>query len=90
MSDVFDPDKNARNILKHGLSFQDVFGFDFETALIIPDTRYNYGEDRKIAYGYVEERLHVLVFVVRNSKKRLISFRRANVREEKFYEKNRP
>lgn len=89
MNDVFDPDKNTKNILKHGLSFENSLQFDFETALIIPDIRYDYGENRFIAYGYIGSRLYVLVFTMRNLKKRLISFRKANAREKKLYEKNR-
>jgi len=35
----FDNNKNQRNIRERGLSFELVAAFDFETALIIEDTR---------------------------------------------------
>lgn len=80
---VFDWDetKAAANRVKHGISFEAVHDFEFDTALIVDDDRRDYGELRKRAYGRIGDRLHVLVFTHRASVIRVISLRRANVRE---------
>jgi uncharacterized DUF497 family protein len=77
----FDPDKNERNIRERGLSFDRVAEFDFETAKLYLDTRNDYPEIRIIAIGYLEDRLHVLVFSETPNGIRVISFRKANRRE---------
>ncbi len=56
----FDPIKNEKNIRERGLSFERVAEVDFNTALIFPDTRKEYGETRYIGLCYLERRLHVL------------------------------
>jgi len=83
----FDPAKNDRNIRVRGLAFDRAAEFDFETARFAPDTRRDYGEVRVRAFGYLDERLHVLVFVEIADGIRVISFRKANQREVKCYEK---
>lgn len=50
------------------------------------DTRRDYGETRVRTFGYLDKRLHVLVFVEADNGIRVISFRRANKREVKRYE----
>ncbi|MEB3191966.1 MAG: BrnT family toxin [Snowella sp.] len=83
----FDPAKNERNIRERGLSFEEVAQFDFETALFLIDNRQNYGETRYIAVGYLEKRLHILCFTETLTGIRIISFRKANLREVKKYGK---
>jgi hypothetical protein len=46
MAITFDPAKNARNIAERGLSFERVADLDWETAVVIEDTRRDYGEPR--------------------------------------------
>ena len=87
MGKPFDPNKSEINFLKHGLSFQDVDDFEWDTVVTISDKRHDYGEDRKISYGLIKGRLHVLVYVIRDQDIRSISFRKANEREIKFYER---
>jgi len=83
----FDPLKNARNIELRGLSFERAEEFKFATAWIIVDDRKDYGETRYRAIGFLAERLHALVFTETQSGIRVISFRKANQREEKLYER---
>jgi uncharacterized protein len=45
MNVVFDPDKDAANIEKHGVSFAEFTGFDGETITTVDD-RSDYGETR--------------------------------------------
>ena len=83
----FDPAKNEKNIRERGLSFEQVAQFDFQTALFLIDNRQNYGETRYIAVGYLEKRLHILCFTEALTGIRIISFRKANLREVKKYGK---
>ncbi len=82
----FDPVKHAWNLLHRGLGFDRVAEFDFESAVFSLDTRRDYGEVRRRALGYLDGRLHALVFVETQEGIRVISFRKANQREVKRYE----
>ncbi|MCK0507946.1 BrnT family toxin [Aromatoleum anaerobium] len=86
MEITFDPAKNARNLADRGLSFERVAEFDFETAVIVVDTRRDYGEVRFRAFGWLDSRLHALVFARVAKGIRVISFRKANKREVRRYE----
>jgi uncharacterized DUF497 family protein len=82
----FDAAKNVRNIATRGISFEQALAFEWDRALIVEDTRKDYGERRFQAIGLIAERLHVLVFTPRSGRTRVISLRRANKREVKRYE----
>lgn len=82
----FDPTKNAQNIELRGLSFERAVEFEFSTAWILVDNRKDYGETRYRAFGFLGERLHALVFTETKVGIRVISFRKANKREERRYE----
>lgn len=88
MKITYDPNKNLRNIEERGLSFELAHYFEWDSAIIVPDTRKNYPEKRFLAAGYLEnsDRLHILVFTPIIGGFRVISFRKANKREIKKYE----
>ncbi len=81
MEITFDPAKNARNVAERRLSFDMVKQFDFQTAKFWQDTRHAYPEARFVALGYLQGRLHVLVFSETEQGIRVISLRKANPRE---------
>lgn len=83
----FDPRKSEKNIRERGLSFEKVAEFDWETAIYAEDDRKKYHEIRIVAMGYVGTRLHIVCFTPINGGVRVISFRKANSREIKRYEK---
>lgn len=83
----FDPKKSEKNKAERGLPFEMTTDFDWETALYLEDTRNLYPERRFIALGYLSERLHVICFTPIKGGLRVISFRKANLREVKRYEK---
>jgi uncharacterized protein len=87
MDITYDPTKNERNIRERGLSFDRAADFDFETAVIDLDRRRDYGETRVVALGFLEDRLYSLCYVETRSGIRVISFRRANSRELRRYER---
>lgn len=83
--------KRARNASKHGVDFAEAHEFNWETAIIVSDYRRDYGEERLRAFGSIRGRLHVLAFTRRGGLVRIISLRKANHREVKFYgEKKNP
>ena len=86
MNISYDPIKNQKNINERGLSFDDVRYFDWDSARVAIDERFDYGEIRYIALGFMADRLHVLVFTPTDDGIRVISFRKANQREIKHYE----
>ena len=89
MNVTFDPAKDAANLAKHGFSLLDAVGFEWETAVVWPDTRRDYGEPRMVALGYIGLRIMSVVFVDRPpeqpTERRVISWRKANTREVKRY-----
>ena len=85
MKITYDRAKSDRNTRERGLSFERAEDFDFSTALFLIDSRWNYGEVRHVAIGYLESRLHVMCFVERPGGIRVISFRKANKREVRRY-----
>ena len=89
MKIAFDLAKDSANLAKHGLSLSDAVGFEWDTAVVWPDTRQDYGETRMVALGYIGLRIMALVFVDRPPEKpierRIISLRKANSREVKRY-----
>ena len=87
MKITYDKNKNARNIAERDLSFDRAKDFDWDTALFFQDERMDYPEERFIGVGYLDERLHVICFTPVDDGVRIISFRKANAREIKRYEK---
>ncbi|CCD28683.1 Conserved hypothetical protein [Candidatus Glomeribacter gigasporarum BEG34] len=87
MDITFDPEKDKRNIAERQLPFERAKDFDFKTALFEIDNRRDYGEVRYRALGLLDQRLHALIFVETERGIRVISFRKANSREIKRYEK---
>jgi len=82
----YNPKKNQQNIKERGISFDTAINFEWDSALVIEDTRKDYGESRYSAIGFIDDRLHVLVFTPRNEAIRVISLRKANNREVKRYD----
>lgn len=78
---TYDHAKNTRNIAKHGISFDLVKEMAWSLAVIIEDSRKDYGERRFLAFGDIGGRLHVLVFTPREDAIHVISLRKANPRE---------
>jgi len=79
--------KRQANIISHGVDFATAVDFDWSTALETRDDRNNYGEERFIVLGAINSRLHVMIYTMRDDNIRIISLRKANQREVKYYEK---
>lgn len=84
----FDEAKNTKNIHERGIGFELAADFDLASAKIWPDTRKDYGEERFIALGYIGDRLFSMAFTLRGDVLRVISLRKANLRETRHYEQH--
>lgn len=81
----FDPEKDATNVKKHGISLAIAGELDWDAALVWVDDRFEYGEMRMIALAPKTATLYFVAFVERGAAFRIISLRRANRREVKQY-----
>ena len=82
----WDTTKDYINQRKHGISFstaKKVFGD--VNRLDVPDEFHSYEEERRITIGKAGSVLFVVYTVRRNNVIRLISARKANAAERKFY-----
>lgn len=86
MKTTFDSKKNTDNALKHHVSLADAAFLDWNNALIWPDQRHDYGEDRQVALAPINQRLYFVVFADRKTVRRIISLRKANKRAFDHYE----
>ncbi len=81
----FDPAKRRKTLQERGLDFADaekVFaGPHFENL----DDRMDYGEDRYITVGLLDETVVVIVWTPRRGERRIISMRKANGAETKSF-----
>lgn len=78
--------KAAANFVKHGIAFEDVKDFMWESAVVFIDSRKDYVEFRWIAISSLKDRLHVLVYTWRGDRIRILSLRKANNREFRSYQ----
>ena len=84
----WDEAKNAVNIDKHGIDFNDAHKLLEGNRLVFPDDRKDYGESRFITVGFIESRMVIAVYTQRSSETiRIISLRKANSREKARFEK---
>lgn len=81
MAIVFDSEKDAANIAKHGVSLSSAAELVLDEAVVLEDRRKDYGEVRFNAYGPIGGVLHALSFTLRGDDIRVISLRRAREKE---------
>jgi uncharacterized DUF497 family protein len=83
----FDADKSGENSRERGLPFELAADLEWDQAVTFEDARFDYGETRMIALAPLKGRLHVVCYSQRDKVRWIISFRKANAREVKVYEK---
>lgn len=81
----FDPAKSAKNEQERGLPFAAASRLFEAPSLEWDDGRHDYGEVRISALGEIENRVFFVAFTRRQNIIRIISFRKANLRETKRY-----
>jgi uncharacterized protein len=85
MDIAFDPDKDAINRAKHGISLAEAARIDWDSLRYEIDERHDYGETRYRGYGLIDGRLYAVVFTFRDGAMRVINLRKANNREQRTY-----
>lgn len=81
----YDPAKRSATLQGRGLDMARA-GEVFDGAtLTVEDDRRDYGEDRFITIGFLDDAMVVLVWTPRDGSQRVISMRRANERERRLY-----
>ncbi len=84
----WDANKDAANLLKHGVSFDEAKTvFEDPRYVIFDDPEHSVHEQRYIILGEsVQEHILMVAFTERSNVTRLISARRATPKERKYYE----
>lgn len=89
MTFTWDAAKNILNLRKHGLDFADAGKIFRAPMLTTPDTRFDYGEDRYVGIGLLENLVVVVIFTEPEQDViRLISLRKAVKHERIRYEQS--
>lgn len=86
MKFTYDSAKNDSNFQKHGLRLSQAKLLDWDTALKWIDHRKEYGEKRWVALVLMGQRLYCVVYVESDVTIRIVSLRKANIREVVKYE----
>ena len=84
----WDPDKAARNLVKHGVSFAEAStAFDDPLSVTIADPRHSWNEERLVLFGMSRQGHLLAVFHTdRGGTTRLISARMMTRHEREQYE----
>lgn len=86
----WDEAKNRLNKKKHGISFEAVERFEWDSADIDIDDREDYGELREVALGFIGVVLYHLTYVATDDETiRIISLRAANTAEARRFARSR-
>lgn len=82
----WDAAKAATNIAKHGVSFEEAVAvFADPRRRTFVDDRSDYGERRSMTVGRIRGREYSVVHTQRDGAIRIISARKANPRERRYY-----
>lgn len=81
----WDEKKRLQNLQKHRLDFRDVPAAFAEETVTIPDQRFDYAEVRFVTFSILEGVVVAIVHTETDEEIRVISFRRATPREERYY-----
>ena len=61
----WDESKYATNLKKHQIAFELIYEFDWSNAKFDVDDRFDYGEERLLAFGRIDGRGYAVVYVKR-------------------------
>ena len=79
----WDEHKRQENADKHKIDFTAVYEFEWDTAVY--NSNDTHGEERWVVTGYIGDRLHRVIYTWRGSRRRIISLRKTNPREDRDY-----
>lgn len=81
----YDPAKREKTLSERKLDFEHAHEVFSENQFTFEDLRRDYGEIRKITVGYLGNRMVIVVWTPRKNMRHIISMRKANDREKKYY-----
>ena len=79
----WDEAKRIETLETRGVDFAEIYDFDWDTALTRLSDRND--EERRASLGMIGNRLYHVVWIWRGENRRIISLRKANMREERTY-----
>ena len=82
---TWDEAKRRHNLRIHRLDFRDAELIWNNPTVTREDRRLDYGERRLVAFGLLEAEVVVLVFTDRDDEPHIISLRRAEKHESRYY-----
>lgn len=82
---TYDPVKREKTLRERNLDFEDAASVFDGVTIDAVDNRHDYGEERVVTYGLLELRVVAVVWTERGDARRIISMRKATIREEKAY-----
>ena len=83
---TFDPAKRTGNLKKHGFDLADARRIiESGKTVTFEDRRFDYGEERFVTLGFLNDALVVIVTAESADEIRVISMRKAEKHEEKIY-----
>ena len=85
---TWDDIKRRANIAKHGLDFVDVGKVFAGPTFTIPDSRFDYGEERFVSIGLMDADVVVIVHTETENEIRVISMRKGTANEQKIIFEN--
>jgi uncharacterized DUF497 family protein len=86
----WDDHKASLNITKHGVPFPFAARiFSDHKRIVAIDDRSDYGEIRYVCLGRIDTLVYLVVYTLRSENIRIISARKANSKEARYYENNR-
>lgn len=77
----FDPAKRDATLKERGLDFLDALTVIDGNSVTLTDDRFDYGEVRKVSFGWLERLAVAVVWTQRGNAKRVISMRRMHEEE---------
>jgi len=88
MDFTWDKKKRASNLMKHGLDFKTARRVFNGPTFTIPDTRFDYGEERFVTIGLLGSDVVVLIHTESDHEIRIISMRKGTTNEQKIFFEN--
>jgi len=85
---TWDEKKRTANRKKHGLDFEDAHLVFAGATFSIPDTRFDYGEERFATLGLLDADVVVIVHTETKNEIRIISMRKGTVNEQEIFFEN--
>jgi uncharacterized DUF497 family protein len=82
---IWDEKKRKANLKKHGLDFKEAPNVFAGPTFTLPDTRFDYGEERFVTLGLHKADVVVIVHSENKDEIRIISMRKGTINEQEIF-----